>query len=60
MESLNKKDPYIMLSVLNMKLRDECGSLEDLCRTYDADIEEIIGRMDGIGYSYNEDANQFI
>lgn len=60
MESLNRKDPYMMLSIVNMKLRDECSSLEDLCQTYDMDIEEILGRMDAIGYTYKASINQFV
>lgn len=60
MENLNKKDPYMTLSLINTKLRDECENLEDLCKTYDLDIEEILGRMDVIGYSYSEKYNQFV
>ena len=60
MESLNAKDPYMMLSIVNMKLRDECDSLEELCKSYDIDIEELLGRMDAIGYSYKESINQFV
>ena len=48
-----------MLSIVNMKLRDECGSLEDL-QTYDMDMEELLGRMDAIGYTYKASINQFI
>lgn len=60
MESLNRKDPYMMLSIVNMKLRDECESLEELCRSYDLDMEELLGRMDAIGYSYKASTNQFV
>nr|WP_307990534.1 DUF4250 domain-containing protein [uncultured Niameybacter sp.] len=60
MESLNRKDPYMMLSIVNMKLRDECNSLEELCKSYDIDMEELLGRMDAIGYSYKESINQFV
>lgn len=60
MENLNKKDPYMTLSLINTKLRDECNNLEDLCKTYDLDQEELIGRMDAIGYTYSEKYNQFI
>ena len=60
MGSLNAKDPCMMLSIVNMKLRDECDSLEELCKRYDIDIEELLGRMDAIGYSYKESINQFV
>ena len=60
MENLNRKDPYMMLSIVNMKLRDECDSLESLCKVYDLDMEELLGRMDVIGYSYSMKTNQFV
>ncbi|MEG0085586.1 MAG: DUF4250 domain-containing protein [Niameybacter sp.] len=60
MESLNRKDPYMMLSIVNMKLRDEYNSLEELCKSYDMDMEELLGRMDVIGYSYQTSTNQFV
>ncbi|MDU6853889.1 MAG: DUF4250 domain-containing protein [Clostridiales bacterium] len=60
MENLNRKDPYMMLSIVNMKLRDECDSLETLCKDYDLDMEELLGRMDAIGYTYSMANNQFI
>ncbi|MEF9960271.1 MAG: DUF4250 domain-containing protein [Niameybacter sp.] len=60
MGSLNRKDPYMMLSIVNMKLRDEYNSLEELCKSYDMDMEELLGRMDVIGYSYQTSTNQFV
>lgn len=50
----------MMLSLMNTKLRDECDSFEDLCKTYDLDEEEVICRMDAIGYTYQERLNQFV
>ena len=31
------KDPYILLSFLNARLRDQYADLEDLCASLDAD-----------------------
>ena len=50
----------MFLSILNLKLRDECSSFEDLCRVYDLEEEEVMGRMDGIGYTYDGRLNQFV
>ena len=50
----------MMLSIVNMKLRDECDSLEALCKDYDLDMEELLGRMDAIGYTYSMANNQFV
>ncbi|WP_069997144.1 DUF4250 domain-containing protein [Cellulosilyticum sp. I15G10I2] len=57
---LETKDPYLLLSIVNMKLRDEAESLEDLCLTYNKKSDAIITTLEKIGYSYDEKLNQFI
>ncbi len=57
---LNKKDPYLLLSVVNTKLRDEAKSLDDLCKTYGNDKDEIINKLKSVGYKYEESNNQFV
>lgn len=57
---LNKKDPYMLLSIVNMKLRDEAVNLEELCKTYNKDIEELKSQLLSIGYVYEPEHNQFI
>ncbi|MCR4596915.1 MAG: DUF4250 domain-containing protein [Lachnospiraceae bacterium] len=53
------KDPQMLLSVLNMKLRDLYSSLDDLCDDMDADKDEIINIMEEAGYHYDADQNAF-
>lgn len=57
---LNKKDPYMLLSIVNMKLRDEADNLEDLCKNYQKDEEELREQLAKIGYIYDANQNQFI
>ncbi|MDF2594267.1 MAG: hypothetical protein K0R69_608 [Clostridia bacterium] len=57
---LDTKDPYLLLSIVNTKLRDEAESLKDLCLTYNKSIQEIAEKLEGIGYQYDEKLNQFI
>ena len=57
---LNKKDPYLLLSVINTKLGDEADSLEELCKTYDQNPQEIIDKLSAIGYRYEKTHNQFV
>ena len=52
-------DPYILLSYINTKLRDEYPSLEALCDNLDIDAEEIAQRLSDAGFSYNPEINQF-
>lgn len=53
-------DKNILLSLINMKLRDEFRSLEDLCKEYDIDEFDIENKLKSIGYKYNKNNNQFI
>ncbi len=49
----------MLLSMINMKLRDQYSSLDALCDDMDeskAEIEEILAKA---GYKYNPDSNQF-
>ncbi|OOF27699.1 DUF4250 domain-containing protein [Salinivibrio sp. IB872] len=52
-------DPVMLMSIINMKLRDEFASLEDLVRYYDIDRETLCTRLADAGFTYLEDAKQF-
>ena len=54
------KDPMILLSFINMKLRDYYPSLAALCDDLDADEEEIRKALAQIGYEYSAERNAFI
>lgn len=58
-ERLLSMDSYMLLSVLNMKLRDEFISLKDLCSSYEINPEEVIDKLRLIGYEYDKTSNQF-
>ena len=53
------KDPEILYSMINMKLRDTYSSLEDFCADEDVDREEIEQILNSAGYYYNEENNSF-
>ncbi len=53
------QDPIMLLSFINTKLRDEYPSLEDLCRSLDADEKDICDRLSAIGYTYDKEGNRF-
>lgn len=50
----------MLLSFLNMKLRDFYPSLLALCEDLDADEAEIIAQMKEFGYEYDEEKNAFV
>ena len=53
------QDPYILLSVINTKLRDEYGSLDTLCDGLDEDKASLTDKLSGAGYAYDPGTNQF-
>ena len=53
------QDPYILLSVVNTRLRDEYASLDALCDGLDEDKAELVNRLSGAGYAYDPATNQF-
>jgi biotin operon repressor len=57
------QDPVMLLSFMNMKLRDNYSSLEALADDLDissADLTVIVEKLKGIGYSYDPNRNQFV
>ena len=53
------KEPSMLLSMINMKLRDRYGSLDELCDDLDESESEISDILDKAGYRYDEATNQF-
>lgn len=54
------KDPYILLSFINTKLRDEFHSLEDLCKSLSIEQVELEKEISRIDYTYDKQSNRFI
>lgn len=53
------KDPMILLSFVNTKLRDEFTDLEEFCKEEDISIESLKKQLESIGFQYNETIRQF-
>ncbi len=53
------RDPYILLSVLNTRLRDGFDSPESLCVALDEDPENLERRLREIGYAYDPETRQY-
>ncbi len=53
-------DPFILLSVLNTRLRDFYPSLEECCKAEDIDQDTVINQLASIRYRYSAEKNQFI
>lgn len=52
-------DPIILLSYINTKLRDEYGSLDELCSSLGIDRKQLEDKLAAAGFEYIASANQF-
>ena len=53
------KDPPMLASFLNTKLRDFYPSLDALCEDLDVDRQEIVDRLAAEDYTYDPEKNRF-
>ena len=53
-------DPNMLLSYVNLKLRDFYSNLDAMCDDLDVSRAEIEEKLGSIGYSYHEERNQFL
>lgn len=54
------KDPVMLLSFVNLKLRDFYGTLDALCEDLDVDRQEIEEKLGTLDYRYDKERNQFV
>ncbi|MBD5543433.1 MAG: DUF4250 domain-containing protein [Lachnospiraceae bacterium] len=54
------KDPAMLLSFVNLKLRDFYKNLDELCEDLDVQKEEIVEKLKAMDYVYDEEKNQFV
>ena len=53
-------DPIMLLSVVNLKLRDQYKDLDALCEDLEADKAGLCAKLHAVGYDYDPQRNQFI
>lgn len=54
------QDPFLLLSYINTKLRDEYSTLTDLCQSLMLDQNHIEEVLSSIHYVYDKKLNHFI
>lgn len=52
-------DPVMLLSFVNLKLRDNYDSLEKLCEDLAVSKDQLIEKLSSIDYEYDKESNQF-
>ncbi len=54
------KDPAMLLSFVNLKLRDYYKSFDEMCSDLGLDPDEITQKLSSIDYEYDRDQNRFV
>ena len=53
------KDPMMLMSFINMKLRDIYPSLDALCEDMHIDKGQLLEKLASAGFEYNQNLNKF-
>ena len=53
------KDPMMLFSVINMKFRDNYSSLDELCDDLHIHKDDIVNRLQAVGFEYSSEYNKF-
>ncbi|MBR2524339.1 MAG: DUF4250 domain-containing protein [Clostridiales bacterium] len=54
------RDPMMLLSYVNTKLRDDYPSLDELAGSLGADPDDIKAKLAEVNYIYDEQLNKFV
>lgn len=54
------QDPYMLLSFVNLKLRDYYTSPAAMCDDLELNLSEVEAKLKSAGYVYDRQMNQFI
>ncbi len=54
------QDPMMLLSFVNLKLRDFYPTLDAMCEDMDIDKASIIDKLASIDYEYDKELNKFV
>ncbi len=53
-------DPFVLVSYINTKLRDEYPCLSELCGTLILNEGELVEKLASAGFVYDEKRNRFV
>lgn len=59
LERFETMDIHMLMSMVNMQLRDKYADLDDLVRAHDIDKEALEARLAQGGYHYQSEQRQF-
>ncbi|WP_300174177.1 DUF4250 domain-containing protein [uncultured Aliivibrio sp.] len=58
-EKVISMDPVMLMSMVNMKIRDEFGDLDSYVKFYELDKDTLIKKLADAGFDYLESVKQF-
>ncbi|OCH33674.1 hypothetical protein A6E13_01390 [Aliivibrio fischeri] len=58
-EKMASMDPVMLMSMVNMKIRDEFGDLDNYVKFYELDKDALIKKLADAEFDYLEEAKQF-
>ncbi|MCM1115087.1 MAG: DUF4250 domain-containing protein [Clostridium sp.] len=53
------QDPFMLVSAVNLKLRDFYANLDLLCEDMAIDKNELCAKLEAAGFVYSEENNKF-
>ncbi len=53
------EDPFMLVSAVNLKLRDFYSNLDELCVDMNIDKSELCEKLSAAGFEYSEENNKF-
>ena len=53
------QDPFMLVSFINLKLRDYYDSLDALCEDLGLDKEQLCDKLKSAGFEYSEENKKF-
>lgn len=53
------QDPFMLMSFINLKLRDFYKNLDDLCDDLNIDRSQLEQKLKNAGFEYSEENNKF-
>ncbi len=59
LKNFENMDAVMLMSIVNMKLRDDFNSLDDIVRYFDIDAEALKTKLATAGFDYMEEQKQF-
>ncbi len=54
------EDPHMLLSMINMRLRDDNVNLRELCQRLDIPESDLTRKLADAGYNYDVASNRFM